>query len=239
MELDELRAFLDQRQVKYVEKEIQYGTQIVCQTANKETFNYYPKNGTLVIGGKTSALSQAVQGWKDSGFAPSTVFSTDGGVPTTGGGLNRDIFVVYGHDEDARRDLELVLHRMELNPIVLANLTPDGDTIIEKLEKYLTDRNGVGFACVLITPDDEGFAKGREVEKKYRARQNVILELGMVLGRLGRKRVAILRKETVEDPSDIAGLVYIPFKEQVSEVKATLFRVLDAAGYQPNRAGLA
>jgi predicted nucleotide-binding protein len=37
---------------------------------------------------------------------------------------------------------------------------------------------------------------------QYRARQNAILELGMVLARLGRDRVAIFRKKEVEDPSD-------------------------------------
>lgn len=240
MELRELKAFLDQRQVTYVERPLQNGTQIVCQTLQKETFNYYPKNGKVVIGGKPSPLAQAVRAWKDSGFAPAGARAGQAdGEPVASGPLNKDVFVVYGHDDAARKELELLIHRMGLNPIVLANLTPGGDTIIEKLEMYLGATGNVGFACVLVTPDDEGYAKGRETEKKYRARQNVILELGMVLGRLGRTRVAILRKESVEAPSDISGLVYIPFKEDVAEVKATLFRVLDEAGYQPHRAGLA
>jgi predicted nucleotide-binding protein len=236
MELDELKAFLDQRQVGYVEKDVQNGTQLICKTPQKETFNHYTKSGKVVIGGKPSVLSQAVQAWKDSGFTPATVSPGDAGAtPASTGALNRDIFVVYGHDEAARKDLELLLHRMDLNPIVLANLTPDGDTIIEKLEKYLGTTGNVGFACVLVTPDDEGHAKSKPDEKKYRARQNVILELGMVLGRLGRKRVAILRKASVEEPSDISGLVYIPFAEDVAEVKSNLFAVLDAAGYHPNK----
>src|SRR5690348_5537979 len=63
---------------------------------------------------------------------------------------------------------------------------------IEKLERYLGEHGDVGFACVLLTPDDEGHEAGKPVQKKYRARQNVILELGMVLARLGRRRVLIL-----------------------------------------------
>ena len=43
--------------------------------------------------------------------------------------------------------------------------------------------------------------------KHLRARQNVILELGMLLVRLGRKRVAILHKGSLELPSDITGRV--------------------------------
>lgn len=48
-----------------------------------------------------------------------------------------------------------------------------------------------------------------------------------------------LRKASVEAPSDINGLIYIAFEGEVSEVKPTLFRVLDEAGYQPSRDGLA
>jgi predicted nucleotide-binding protein len=58
---------------------------------------------------------------------------------------------------------------------------------------------------------------GESDKKKYRARQNVVLELGMVLARLGRKRVAILRKKTVEQPSEIDGLIYMSFDEKVGK----------------------
>ncbi len=37
----------------------------------------------------------------------------------------------------------------------------------------------------------------------------------------------------MERPSDIAGLIYLPFTERVDEVKAKLFRELQAAGYSP------
>ena len=89
------------------------------------------------------------------------------------------------------------------------------------------------YACVLLTPDDEGHRAGAANERKYRARQNVVLELGMVLAKLGRKRVAILRKKTVEQPSDIDGLIYIPFDEHIDEIKIKLYQELQAAGYKP------
>ena len=129
-----------------------------------------------------------------------------------------------------------MLRRWQFDPIVLQNLPASGDTIIEKLEQYLGGHANVGYACVLLTPDDEGNRTGAPDEKKYRARQNVILELGMVLARLGRKRVAILYKESVEQPSDIAGLIYIPFKELIDEVQDRLARELRAAGYPPQLA---
>jgi predicted nucleotide-binding protein len=238
IELGELRQFLIQRQIKFTETEVQHGVKLTCSTG--EIFIHYSKRGNVVVQGRQStALSQAVQQWKESGLTPGMPVGpsdVDEGeaAPSAqpGAGLSKDVFVVYGHDSDARDKLELLLRRMGLNPIVLLNLPAGGDTIIEKLERYLGAHSNVGFACVLLTPDDEGFATGHEDQRKYRARQNVILELGMVLARLGRPRVAILHKGSVELPSDINGLLYIPFAERVDEVASQLYKELCAAGYQ-------
>jgi len=86
---------------------------------------------------------------------------------------NDKVFVVYGHDPSARTELEATLRRWGLDPIILDQLPSEGATLIEKLEKYYPN---VGFAVVLATPDDEAFPKGKADEKKYRARQNVVLE---------------------------------------------------------------
>lgn len=58
------------------------------------------------------------------------------------------IFIVYGHDTHARNDLELLLRRMGLDPIILGRLPAAADTIIEKLERYLGEHGDIGFACV-------------------------------------------------------------------------------------------
>ena len=143
---------------------------------------------------------------------------------------NKKIFVVYGHDEIARTQLEALLRRWDLEPIILDQQASGGQTIIEKLEEYGSD---VGYAIVLATPDDEGKAKA-ETTYKSRVRQNVVLELGMFLAKLGRKRVAILLKEATdfEKPSDIQGLVYIPFQDRVDEVSISLIRELTRQGYK-------
>jgi predicted nucleotide-binding protein len=140
------------------------------------------------------------------------------------------VFIVYGHDATAREQLELLLRRMKLEPIVLQNLPSGGQTIIEKLE---TSSNAT-FACVLLTPDDEGNAVGQPEQRRARARQNVVLELGMFLAKLGRKRVAILHKGNVELPSDISGLLYIAFRDRVDEVKERVAAELQEAGFSIN-----
>ena len=118
------------------------------------------------------------------------------------------VFVVYGHDEEVRDQVESIIKGFGLEPIILDQLPGGGNTIIEQLEKQI---EGAEFACVLLTPDDEGYPKDKPDKKKYRARQNVILELGMVAGKLGRKRVAVFHKGDLEIPSDIRDLIYIPF----------------------------
>ena len=73
----------------------------------------------------------------------------------------------------------------------------------------------------------------KENEKKYRVRQNVVLELGMLLAKLGRSKVAILLKndENMERPSDIQGLIYIPFTNDVKETIIDLVKELSNNGY--------
>jgi len=143
---------------------------------------------------------------------------------------NRKIFVVYGHDLVARTQLEAMLRRWDLEPLILDQLGSGGMTIIEKLEEYISQAN---FGIVLATPDDIGYAKNDESSKMFRVRQNVVLEMGMLLAKLGRARVAILLKNTedMERPSDIQGLIYIPFTDKVDETALSLAKELGSNGY--------
>jgi predicted nucleotide-binding protein len=142
---------------------------------------------------------------------------------------SRKVFVIYGHDPAARTQLEAMLRRWQLDPLIMDQLPSGGQTIIEKLENLRREAN---FAIVLATPDDEGHKKDRPTEKLFRARQNVVLELGMMLAHLGRAKVAILIKGEVsmERPSDIQGLLYMPFKDDVEETRIALAKELSGQG---------
>ena len=143
---------------------------------------------------------------------------------------NRKVFVVYGHDTNARTQLEAMLRRWDLEPLILDQLISSGQTIIEKLEEYTQQAN---FGIVLATPDDIGYPKNDETKKQFRVRQNVVLELGMLLSSIGREKVAILlsQAEIMEKPSDIDGLIYIPFKDNVEETKLSLAKEMKNNGY--------
>ena len=109
--------------------------------------------------------------------------------------------------------------------VILHEQASQGMTIIEKIEAH----GDVGFAVVLLTPDDSGAKKGSEAVS--RARQNVILELGYFIGRLGRARVTALRRGDVEVPSDFGGVVYENF-DSGGGWKQALAKELAAAGFE-------
>lgn len=240
MNADQLRELLAERDVTYEEIEIQYGIQFRCDTG--EIFNVY-ESGAFTPGGQTTDLTKELVALAKSKTSPAKrsqarpVRSPRSAEAQTTPAAN-PVFIVYGHDKSSLDALELMLRRFGLDPVILQALPVTGDTIIEKLEQYLGEHGNIGYACVLLTPDDEGHRAGTDGEKKYRARQNVVLELGMVLAKLGRHRVAILHKQTIELPSDIAGLIYLGFAEHIEEIKSDLFRSLQEANYQPDSAGL-
>ncbi|MCS5882792.1 nucleotide-binding protein [Klebsiella pneumoniae subsp. pneumoniae] len=116
--------------------------------------------------------------------------------------FSRKVFIVHGHDDGARETVARFLERIGLEAIILHEQANQGRTIIEKVVAH----SDVGFAVVLLTPDDEGCVKGGTPEP--RARQNVLLELGYFIGRLGRDKVCALKRGAVEIPSDFAGVVW-------------------------------
>ena len=67
---------------------------------------------------------------------------------------------------------------------------------------------------------------------RMRARQNVVLEFGYFMGLLGRDKVCCLYKGDIELPSDMHGIVYVPFKESVNEVSDKIIKELKAADYE-------
>jgi len=116
------------------------------------------------------------------------------------------VFVVHGHDEAALHETARFLETLGLPVAVLRELPDRGRTIIEKL----VDHSDVGFAVVLLTPDDRGGSAEVSYDKQEaRARQNVVLELGFFLGTLGRERVCVLYRKGVAIPSDYAGVIFV------------------------------
>jgi predicted nucleotide-binding protein len=119
------------------------------------------------------------------------------------------VFIVHGHDKLMIAHVRDIVKRLKLQPIILAEKPGENKTLIEKFLKH----SSVGYAIVLISPDDELPATGGILTK--RPRQNVIFELGFFIGRLPRERVYVLARDIdlIEIPSDYSGVEYHKFDE--------------------------
>lgn len=162
------------------ERSVPYG--IKYKLGNGATVTCFD-NGNIQVQGKAH-IKDAVES------ALGAVVDHSVSNPLAEGKNFNKVFVVYGHDKESRDQLEAMLRRWRLDPLILDQLPSGGQTIIEKLENYTGQSQ---FGIVLATPDDVGYRKDHEDEKAYRARQNVVLELGMLLAKLGREKVAIVR----------------------------------------------
>ena len=119
---------------------------------------------------------------------------------------NARVFLVHGRNEGVREAVARFVESLDLPVTILHEKPNQGRTIIDKFEAYAD----VGFAVILLTGDDKGGLAG-DLPKSYRprARQNVILELGFFLGRIGRERVCVLYEPGVEIPSDYSGVLFV------------------------------
>jgi predicted nucleotide-binding protein len=163
---------------------------------------------------------------------------------------SKRVFVVHGTDHASLKEMKTLLQEIGLNPIILYEQPSGGMTLIEKLEKY----SNVGFAFIILTPDDFGGPAG-ELERtmstpqpafdtvmstrrilaknfRKRARQNVVLEFGYFVGKLGRGNVCCLYKGSIELPSDVNGICYVPFENSINEIRKTILQELEAIGYE-------
>ena len=228
----------------------------VFRSEDKVVLNWWPSTGTLQFQGPAiprkpleEVLMRVISGGPPGpavvmpAASAAVVEKPSPPIPSINAvdGVSERVFVVYGHDEAAREQLELVLHRLDLDPFVLGNTSGSGLTIIEALEKEILSPNrGKRFGIVLLTPDDMGYKQEDGPEKaEPRARQNVVMEMGMLIAAFGRPRVAILKEGHVEVPSDASGIIYLGFNNHVKETAAKLCQRLGEAGFELGRDAIA
>ena len=129
-------------------------------------------------------------------------------------------FIIHGHDNELKNEVLLLFKRAGVNSFVLHEQADRGRTIIDKL---LEETNPAAYAIALLTPDDV------MDEGTNRARQNVILEIGYFLGRLGKERLRMIVKGNVEIPSDLYGILYEKHDES-GAWKIKLLKEMQAVG---------
>jgi len=142
---------------------------------------------------------------------------------------SHDIFLIHGHDDLAKHNIARFIEKLGLNICILHEMENLGKTIIEKFEKHAN----VGFAIALLTKDDVVNSKQHPKSKVFRARQNVVFEMGYFIGKLGRDKVCALVEKGVELPSDINGIIYISLDTNETW-KLNLIKELKGSGLNIN-----
>ena len=159
----------------------------------------------------------------ESGVKMGNVKRTDQRTP-----VSNKVFIVHGHDVEMKESVARLLEKLGLEPIILSEQPDQNRTIIEKFE----EESNVDYAVVLMSDQDDHGCEVTSTDLKPRARQNVILELGYFMGKLGRKgHVCVLKKGDIEEPSDILGVIYKEYRSSDDSWKYQLAREMKSCGY--------
>ena len=222
--IEALRRLVDASGIKGEWSEDGNGKHIF-KSQRKGIVNYWPHKGTVQCQGKAEPKAELEAIFASGGADPGPAMAAAEKDERT------KIFVVHGHDTGALEQLELVLRRLGLDPYILQNNDGESKTLIEALEQKIYKE--AAFGIVLLTPDDFGYPKSKtDEDRQPRARQNVILELGMVLASLGRDRMVLCKKGALEMPTDVNGIIYLEFNEHVKEVAVKLATRMKGAGIE-------
>ena len=122
----------------------------------------------------------------------------------------RRILVVCGADDEMKKAITSALSKLWLIPVLLCEEPSHGRKLLERSADYAD----VGFAVVLLSPDDFAYAKNEDsTTRKLRPRQEVVFELGYLLGKLGKANVLVFFKECLnfEPPTDFEGMKTVAF----------------------------
>ena len=143
-----------------------------------------------------------------------------GGKPETAKGVAAPdaVFVVHGTDHTFLDEVTGYLEGHGVKAVVLTRMAGAEQSLFQKFLKW---GGAARFAVVLVSADDMGASRVQyehdgvaDKALQFRARQNVILELGFFYGRLGWENVFVLFEApdrvypNFESPSDLGGVLF-------------------------------
>jgi predicted nucleotide-binding protein len=130
------------------------------------------------------------------------------------------VFISHGRAKDWLEVQTYIERDTGISTLELAQEANLGRSVLQKLEQ---ESNRCTSAVIVMTGDDT------DSEGNSRARENVLHEIGYCQARFGLAAVCLLHEEATSIPSNIHGLVYIPFpKGYVSATFGALGRELKA-----------
>ena len=119
--------------------------------------------------------------------------------------MNRQVFVGSSKEglKYAKEICELLNKEQDIQCVLWPDIFEPGSLTFEALEEMLMECCAAVFVA---TPDDDAVIREKPVRMP---RANVMLEFGLVAGRLGRHNIALCSYGAAELPSDLAGLTVI------------------------------
>jgi len=116
------------------------------------------------------------------------------------------IFISHGSSKDWMQVQNYIEKDLGMDTLELAQEPNKGRTVSQKLNE---ESDKCSYAVVVMTGDD--IISDGEI----RARENVMHEIGFFQGKYGLAKVCLLYEEGTNIPSNIHGLVYIPFPKSI------------------------
>jgi hypothetical protein len=145
--------------------------------------------------------------------------------PQPGGGNGARVFFGHGRSSDWRELKDYVHDRLHLAVDEFNMESVAGLSTFERLDDML---GGAVFAFLVMTAEDE------HGDGKLHARENVVHELGLFQGHLGRMRAIIVKEDGCAEFSNIIGLSQIRFpKGTVRAAFDDVRHVLEREGIIP------
>lgn len=130
------------------------------------------------------------------------------------------VFISHGKIKEWYKVQAYIEKDNKIPTLELAQEANLGRTVLQKLSE---ESDKCSYAVIVMTGDDD-IGDG-----KPRARENVMHEIGFFQGKYGLQNVCLLYEEGTNIPSNIHGLVYIPFaKDYVESTFGALTRELKA-----------
>jgi hypothetical protein len=105
---------------------------LVAEAMEVRTRGYELKDFERAKSALLKSLEIGLSALEDDSYGELRGPKSEGGSPV----LSNKVFVVHGHDQALKTDVERFLHEIGLEPIVLHRQPDQGRTVIEKFEAY-------------------------------------------------------------------------------------------------------
>jgi len=197
-----------------------------------------PSQEPLIVAKDKGAAAEAVEASKVKGayvctekYLPHTRKAQVPSEKKVTSSAKRRVLVACGSDDEMKDALTAALGKLWLVPVVLCEEPGHGKKIVERFADYAD----IEFAVVLLSPDDYIYSKSEEPSKrKLKPSQDVVFELGFLLGKIGKEHVFVLFRESEKREFDVRidfeGIKATPFDNRDSW-KLALIRELTNCGY--------